>query len=331
MGITFRGWSSLQVTITKVSVWIAACCLLTGSRAEPAPNVQVVLGDVKDTRLSGKEAGKLEVQLKVSRSGMPADAKGCRIALTKAIDDVGTDLLGPQARTTDFKFAAVNMLFTLNLKNPDRKAGHIRELSGNVEVFVPNQDLVATLTIDWSRREAGNPIKSEVLKSAGVELTAWTADQFNAFLKKKEAEDLKDSEAKEREYIRTLQARAAQQPTPFDQQKAIANFKAAFAQGREMNAFARRNTMALKPNDVVFSIKDPNVKLVGFEFRDSLNNTIKSTGTSEYYQQDGSKIERERTYHFDAPVPATGKLLVLVATPQSLLKVPFTLGDISLP
>ena len=261
---------------------------------------------------------------------MPVDAKGCRIVISKAVDDTGVDLALPESSAAEFRAARVNEMFTLKLKSPDRKAGHIQELSGNVEVFVPSNDSAATVTIDWSQKQVAIPIRSEALKSAAVELTAWTADQYNAYLKNKEAEDLKDSEAKERAAIKTLQEREAQLPVAV-QEKGIANIKAAFATGREAQALGRRKTMAPKSNDVVFSIKDPGRNLVGIEFRDPLNMSIKSTGTSEFYQQRGTAIEHERTYHFDAPVPPTGKLVIFVATPQSLTRTPFELRDIALP
>jgi hypothetical protein len=321
--------------LLTLPVGLALCCaqfLIAEATRSASSQIQVALGDVKDVRPTAKEPGKLEVTLNISGGEFPSDAKGCRIAVTKAIDDTGLDLLVPENTSTEFRAADVNSKFVVKLKNPERKAGHIQEISGNVEVFVPQNDPAAVLTLDWSRKQAGRPIQSPGLKSAGLEITAWTAEQSGALLNKIALDDTKQFEAQEVEAIKRLQTQASERPG-VDPEKAIANLKAAFAKIRQSQVSTHGNAMTPKPKDVVFSIDDPGKRLIGFEFRDPLNNRIKSSGTTEFHFQYGSQVQEERLrmFHFAAPVPTTGKLLIFVATPESLTKTPFTLTDIALP
>ncbi len=316
-------------------IWLALCFaqfLIAETTRSDSPQIQVALGDVKDVRPNGKEPGKLEMTLKISGGEFPSDAKGCRIAVTKAIDDTGLDLLVPEDTATEFRPAVVNSKFVVKLKNPERKAGHVQEISGNVEVFVPQNDPPASVTQASFRKNTGKPIKSDVLKSAGVEVTAWTTEQYNALIKKREADELKDSEAREREAIKAVEARG-QQLNGVDRDKEIARIKASFARQRETVTFGRQMgfSSAAKSNDIAFSIDDDAKKVVGTEFRDAMDKPIQSAGFSESYRQHGSQIERTRTYHFESPLPANAKLLIFVATPQSLTRTPFTLTDVTLP
>jgi len=321
----------LQDATIKSALFIATCCLAVITRSEQQPQLQVVPGEIKDIRSNGKETGKLEVQLKISGDEMPSDAKGCRITVTTAVDETGRDLVEPKSSATDFRAALVNMMLTLELKNPDRKAGHIRELGGEVEVFAPKNDPAATVVVSSFREHFGRPIESEILKAAGLELTPRTGEQYNTLAAKKEADGLKESEAKGYAAIKALEAQTEQQPDNVDLQRQIARLRGSMVSQRETQAFARQNTNATMPNDVVISLKDPNKKLVGFEFRDMSDGLLHSAGSTSSYRQHGSEIEQTRTYHFQSPLPATAKLLIFVATPQALVKVPFALTDIALP
>jgi hypothetical protein len=320
---------------TKLLLTHSACLtlcfahsLIAETSPSAAPQIQVELADLKDIRPNGKEPGKLEVTVKISGAEFSADAKGYRIALTKAVDNTGLDLLLPESAAAEFRPPAVKT-FVLKLKSPVRKAGSVSEISGNVEVSAPRNDPTATVTETRFRKNTGKPLKSEVLKSAAIEITPWTPEQYNALSKKKEADELQQSEVKEREAIKAAETRL----TGVDRDKEIARLRASFASRRDTQAFGHQMgfSNAAKPNDIVFSIEDPGKKLVGIEFHDAMDRAIRTAGSSESYRQRGSEVERTRTYHFQSPLPADAKLLIFVATTQSLSKTPFTLTNMALP
>jgi hypothetical protein len=89
--------------------------------------------------------------------------------------------------------------------------------------------------------------------------------------------------------------------------------------------------MFMKPNDIDLSIKGANEKLAGFEFRDHSDKAIQTSGSGMTYTQEGQQSERTLYYHFQARLPDTTKLVIFVATPESLVKVPFALADVTLP
>src|SRR4051812_40103635 len=109
-------------------------------------NVQVALGDVKDTRTTGTFFAGLEIQLKVIGDALE-DASSVRAVVKSCTDDTGRDLIDPEKNERDFTkvHSGTNTTLPLKLKNPARKSVSIPQLSGELELFVPKKDPAASI------------------------------------------------------------------------------------------------------------------------------------------------------------------------------------------
>jgi hypothetical protein len=269
------------------------------SNSEPL-QIQVTAGNVRDTRPSGDQAGEMKIQVKLTVAGITNDAKGFRVVVAKALDDTGLDLITRQNMAPEFKNIIMIKDFELKLKNPSRKAGSIKELSGNVELFVPKNDPAASVMVNSFPKHMGTPIRSDALKSKGVEIVARTGEQYEALQQKNETERFKTGPGKQPQDVQTVTMRTA-------------------------------GFMKLGPNDIALSIKGASETVVGCEFHDQSDKTIQPSASGAIYHQDKKEFERTLTYRFNARLPETTKLVIFVVTPGALVKVPFALGDITLP
>ncbi len=159
----------------------------TLSNGEP-PAIQVTVGNITDTRRTGDHAGEMKIQLKLAVAGITNDAKGFRVVVAKALDDAGLDLINRPNVAPAFKGIMMTKDFELKLKNPARKAGSIKELSGDVELFVPKNDRAASVIVKSFPKQMGTPIQSDALKAAGIEIVAQTRAEYEALQEKKEKE-----------------------------------------------------------------------------------------------------------------------------------------------
>src|SRR5512134_427444 len=114
--------------------------------ALPAQDLRVSTGTIEDRRTTGRFFAGLEVELKLTGDDL-ADAKSARILLKKAVDETGRDLLPEKKPDEDFKSVGSSEL-KLSLKNPARGASQIKEIAGEVQLFVPTRDPAAVVTVD---------------------------------------------------------------------------------------------------------------------------------------------------------------------------------------
>jgi hypothetical protein len=260
--------------------------------------VQTQLGDVKDSRTTGQFFAGLEVEIKLLGDPL-ADALFMKTAVKTAVDDTGRDLVDYEKEKNEFEklntSGGQNTKVTLKLKNPARKAGAIKELSGEVELFVPKNDPDSVMKLEGFQKLGGKPIVSPALSTAGIEITTFTKEQSDA-IKAKKAEDAKKASK--------------------------ANLGEAISE-----AFGEMFGMGGGPNDITVQMKDPNQKLVGMEFQDANGRKINSNGSSGWSNKD----KQMKTYHFDSKLPETTRLVIYLSTPKSVVKVPFALTNVFLP
>jgi len=295
---------TMVARIAMLSCCHASLLLLAGQLAAAGANpseIQVVPGNIKETRGTEQHPGTMEVELKAVLADNVIDAMAYRMIVSKAVDDTGVDLVRPESAASEFQTLDSNRSVKAKLKSPARNAVAIKELSGDVELFCPKKDPAAMVVVNAFRKHTEKPIESATLKSAGIQVAAWTSDEYRALEKKREAE-------------------------------MPAAVKSAQLQAR--NLFLERfgnNNAGMGPNDFIFTINGAQEKLIGFEFRDRADKTVPTRGSGVGYKQMGPQIERTLSYHFDGRLPDTTKLVIFVATPQALVKVPFTLANVVLP
>lgn len=268
------------------------------TRSADLPRMEVAVGKIKDVRASGGEATKMEVEFRVSTNEVLNDVRGFRIAINKATDDTGMDLGTPRSNGREFEAAdglGGGINFKQELKSPHRNAATIHELTGNVELFVPKNDPAATVVVNSFHKHLGTPIDSDILKSAQLKVVVRTAQQYGALRKERQAQQSK------------AQHRPPAPNTPrFDPMSAVEQ----------------------EPNNIALSSEGATANLVSFEFWDQTDKPIETKRRLNIYEPDG---KRTLIYHFSAPASETTKLVMFVATPEAVVKVPFTLTDVALP
>lgn len=286
---------------------IAVCAVGSAVRAQ----VRVMPGDVKDTRRTDGFFNKLEVELKVLGDVL-AQAKGIRYTVEKAVDETGKNLINEEKTKSEFQEISdsESVKIELELKNPSRQAMTVKEISGSLEIYVPQRDANSSVTVPSFLKQTGKLITNPALKTAGLEVTIWTKEQFEAN-KKAEEEKLKKA-------IEEKRKKGEKQEADFGE--ALAEGLAKMFGGM-FGAFGQ-----MGEHSVALQVNDPNARLISIEFETAQGKSIERNGRMTMGDQPKTMI-----YEFGEKLPATARLKVYLITPRSLIKVPFKLSDVPLP
>lgn len=274
--------------------------------ATAVSQVRVLPGDIKDTRTTAGFFAGLEIELKVL-GDLLADAKAIRLSVTSAVDETGRDIVNPKEAATEFneldEGEQSTAKLTVKLKNPARQATTVREIAGELEIFVPRRDPSSTVTVENIRRATGSPIASPSLRAAGIEVTMWTKQQYEA-RRKAEEEKLKAEKAK----------------APAGAGEALGEALAKVFGGL-LGSFEE-----MSEHSIAMQVKDPGARLVGIEFQDSRGSRI-GGGRMSF----GGREDQTRIYDFSEKLPDTARVKLYVLTPKAIVKTPFKLRDVPLP
>ena len=142
-------------------------------------DVSVTLDDLSDRRALKDMFKGLEVTLNLSGPEL-AEAKGVKIEVAEAKDDLGTDVskverfgFGGEFEQLQKKFGSEakpgEFELKLKLPNPARAAKKLM-ISGTVKLLVPSKDPAGVVTVNPAK-ESGKAVESDALKAAGVEIT----------------------------------------------------------------------------------------------------------------------------------------------------------------
>jgi len=272
--------------------------LVTQSKAE---DVEVIVGDVTDTRTTGQLFSGCEVELKVVGDAV-TNSLGIRaIRVHSALDDTGQSLLKDNNETPSFfdhntedKSALEEKI---KLKNPSRSAKFIKLLEGELELFQPTTENGGMVVVENFMSEPSEPIESDSLDKWNIQITYLTKESY---------------EAKKREFEEAHKGNI---------QKAAEKVGGVFA---EMFEDVFEETLSDEKNTLQFFVKDPENRVIDLGFTDSIGNPIKVWSRSS--------IGELRIYSFkDSTPPSDTRLVVYLATPESIKTVPFKLGNIPLP
>jgi hypothetical protein len=153
--------------------------------AQPAfAEVKVAVGDINDKRTNGKFFSGLEIQLNLSGPELSA-AKGIRTTVKTATDDTGAALPKAENRFRADGFEALEKAFgfssgdekkaeefqvKLEFGNPPRSAKAIQNLTGTIELLMPEKDPAAVITASVAK-DGGKPLENPALKAAGVQFS----------------------------------------------------------------------------------------------------------------------------------------------------------------
>ncbi|MBM3218579.1 MAG: hypothetical protein FJZ38_07820 [Candidatus Rokubacteria bacterium] len=279
--------------------------LLLALSTSALAQARVLPAEIKDSRTTGSFAG-LEIELKVIGDAV-ADAKALRAIPAAATDDTGRNLLDGEDRGGAEEFRELSrsdrnaVTVTLKLRNPARQAMTLKEVSGVVELFVPQRDPASVVVIADIKKTAGAPFAAPALAAAGLEITMWTKAQVDA---RKKAE---------RERLKARMEKTRNDPSAIGE-----------TMGRmvgEMFSFGGSE------GSLSFQIKGPTKKIVGIEFLDAKGAVLSSGGRMTV----GGGTEQTRTYDLGDKLAQAARVRIYVATEASLVRAPFTLVGVPLP
>lgn len=277
---------------------LIALTLVLSSSAVAAQEALVVR-QVNDRRTNGFFAQlALSVEMPKIKS---ADVAASRVLLTKAVDETGRDLLDPEAKEPQFETNRGQLpdrpaSVSVTLKNPDRKAMSIKEVRGEIELFMPAKDPNSVAEIAKFLPQSGKPLVHKALKANGVEISLVTPAQL-------EAEKKKRADEKKKEYAEM----------GFEGED-LANMLKQFLEGMFMGA---------SENDVMVRIKDPNKRIQDISYIDGAGevqmvSVIDDEGMTKLSTWAGK------------PQP-DWKLRVSMRTPKNLVRYPLALNNVPLP
>lgn len=288
-------------------VGVGSVMAMVALGSEQAADVRVQLGDVKDSRTTGKFFAHLEIELKLMGDDLDG-AKGLRCTVTNAVDDTGRNLLKEEKKDRRFSDIDDNSpnqtQIRVELKNPSRKAATVKELSGVIDVFRPGKDPASMVMVTNLVETPKIVVSHPSLTAAQIQMTVLSKAQYDADLQAEK----KAAEAK---------AKGEANNTGEDIGQAMAE-----GMGKALAGMFGGGMMGGK-NSVIMRINDPQSKLIKVEFLDASGKAIRGNGRS--WSGD------VQCYDFSEPLPQGAQLCINVATPKSMVKVPLMLKEISLP
>jgi len=277
--------------------------------------VRVMTGDVKDTRRTDGFFSRLEIELRLIGDSL-ADAKALRVFLDKAVDETGRDLIDPENKEPEFEEIGSygrGDKVDLQMKNPSRKALFVKEISGRVEIYIPKRDPKASIVLTNALKNTGQNVPNPALKAAGIELTVWTKEQYDARRKTEEARLKKEIEEKRKQ---AKEAGELDDPSEAMLDGLMKIFGGMFSTLSEMGE-----------NSIALQVTDTKGKLINIEFEDAAGKPISRQGSSSF----GSSQTKTRIYEFEEKLPSNARIRLNVMTPRSIVTSPFNLTNIPLP
>jgi hypothetical protein len=297
-----RMFSGPRFSGVSVLIWgIGLAGLIPGVSA--GQGVRVSTGTIEDRRTTGRFFAGLEIELKLTGDDV-ADAKSARIILKKAVDETGRDILPEQKPDEDFLSVGSSPL-KLALKNPARGAAAVKEIAGEVQLFVPSRDPAAVVTVDRVVTRMDRSVDSPALKAQKIALRVVSPKAHRAAAKERDAEFEKEMEKHKDE----MKKEAGDDKTA---EALIALVKGFSGMMNEVGE-----------NDLILEIEDEQKKLLDVSVVGPKGETIDTRGS----MSSGSL----RILQFGEKLPADAKLKLLLQTRKSIVSSPFTLANVPLP
>ena len=259
----------------------------------------VVVKHVNDRRTNGSfNQLTISVELPKIKS---TDVTASRVFVTSAVDETGRNLLDPEAQEPQFENNRAARpdspaAISINLENPERKAMSVKEVRGEIELFMPAKDPNSVAEIAKFLPQSGKPLAHKALKANGVEIALVTPAEI-------EAEKKKRSEAKKKEYAEM----------GFEAE-ALADMLKSFLEGLFMGA---------SENDLMVRIKDPNKRIQEIVYIDAAGEVQQ---VSMYDDEGMTKLST-----WAGKPQSDWKMRISMRTPKNLVRYPFALNNVPLP
>lgn len=272
---------------------------------KPAP-VEVKLVQINDRRTSGSFS-QLNLSLELPKI-LSKDVEASRVLIASATDDSGASLLDPEASepSLDPNFRGTMksdpnepppvLSLSVTLKNPERSATSLKEVRGEIELFMPSKDPNSVAEIPKFTSTSGKPLTHKALKANGIEMALLSTKQI-------EAERKRIADEKRKEY----KDQGWEDDASLDE--TIKNMSESF--------------LSMSDGDVLMRIKDPNKRIHEIAYVDAAGEVKRV-----------SRREDEGVFFVStwegAPKP-DWKLRVSMKTSKNIVRHSFALKDIALP
>lgn len=151
---------------------------LVAPEAAAQGDVRVAVWKVQDSRSryqTNDASARLTLFSKLEGAGL-ADAKGYRLTVTGAKDDLGNALAPDSDKPTKWTGKPDDTDFWLKLAGPARGASTVT-LSGTVEAWIPSRDPASGVKVEKFYAKAGKPLAEPALKAAKLKLTVLPRDR----------------------------------------------------------------------------------------------------------------------------------------------------------
>lgn len=177
-----------------------------GASAQSAKRADVVVNQVNDRRTGGSFS-ELSIVMELPKVTAKQVAAS-RVLVTSATDDTGASLIDPQKEEPKLESSGSSRFddkdkpspatVTLTLKNPSRKATKVKEIRGEIELFMPASDPNSVAEVPKFMSFNGRTLNHKALKTNGVEIALLSKAQIDA--ERKKIADAKRKEYKDAGY-----------------------------------------------------------------------------------------------------------------------------------
>ncbi|HVR37481.1 MAG TPA: hypothetical protein VMU84_00175 [Thermoanaerobaculia bacterium] len=283
----------------KKRILSLALVLIATSLAAQKP-VDVTIKQVNDRRTAG-HFSQLTITLELPKV-KAADVTASRVLVSAAVDDTGRNLVDTEASAPQLESSQRMMSdkdspasVSLTLKNPDRKAATVKEVRGEIELYMPAKDPNSIAEFPKFLSQSGKPLAHKALKANGVDIALVSAAQIAA-------EKKKLGDAKRKEY-------------------ADSGF-----QGEELDSIVKSyldSTLQFEEDEVVVRIKDPTQRIHEIVYVDAAGEVKRVSS----YDKEGFTVLST----WGGKPQADWKLRVSLKTPKNVVRQPFAVANVPLP
>jgi hypothetical protein len=265
--------------------------------AAPDTGIRVNVAEITDQRTTSTFPAQLRLELVFTGDPVAEATTVRRLQIRRATDDLGRDLNSEKSgeMTNASQRAGNAVRAQLLLKSPSRRATSVQLIEGDVEVFAPSSSYGGIVIIPGFLAHPAEPVVNNVLRENHVDVMYLTKESFEA-KKKQIAEEEKAANGM------------------------MGGFAAAFG---DMFSGIFGSALGDSKDSIALLIKDPQKRIVNIELQDASGKPIPTRGTSS--------SNTLRQIGLQSPPPADARLVIQVATPESVRSYPFTVENIPLP
>lgn len=275
--------------------------VFTSVVASAQQKIDVAVKQVNDRRSAGFFA-QLGISLELSKI-KSSEVAASRVLISSATDETGRDLIDREAQEPKLEpnqrlvggMGAQPAQVSVTLKNPERRATKVKEVRGEIELFMPAKDPNSIAEIPKFMTMSGKALTHKALKANGVEISMLSQAQVDAEKKRR-------ADAKRKEYAEL----------GYDAES-LENMLTSFLE----------SLLQVEESELLVRIKDPNNRIQQINYVDAAGEV------KHVSMRDDEGLMRLSTW--EGKPGADWKLRVSMKTPKNTARYAFAVDDVPLP